>query len=274
MSGVTWTPIGTSSAPFTGTFDGNGMTISNLTINNPSSDYQGLFGMISTTATVKNVGVTGNITGKNYVGGVVGYNRGTVENCYSACDVSGNQYVGGLVGVNDYTGIGTVKNCYTTGNVSASSDVGGVIGSNYKIMENSYATGAISGSSYVGGLAGNSPNSTGEIKNCVALNQSITRINGTSTILGRVAGSVSGTITGNKERNDIVFSGVSITVSSNANGIHGLDVATSGTVSLSTYVFDGWSSSIWEIPVGYLTVGGDLPTLIGLGTQNLKLPTP
>lgn len=67
-----WTPIGTDAAPFTGSYDGNGFTISNLKINAPTEDYQGLFGELSSGAVVKNVGVVNcTIIGNDVVGGVV-----------------------------------------------------------------------------------------------------------------------------------------------------------------------------------------------------------
>ncbi|MCC8156696.1 MAG: hypothetical protein LIO54_05420 [Oscillospiraceae bacterium] len=81
-----WTPIGTSSSyPFSGTFDGNDYTVSGLYINDTSSSAsrQGLFGYNG--GTVKNVTVSGNVTGNYSVGGVVGTNTGTVgsvTNCY------------------------------------------------------------------------------------------------------------------------------------------------------------------------------------------------
>ena len=67
-----FTPIGNSSTPFTGTFNGNSYTISNLFINLPTTNDVGLFGHTSG-ATIENVGlVNANITGKNNVGALVG----------------------------------------------------------------------------------------------------------------------------------------------------------------------------------------------------------
>jgi len=94
-------PVGT---PFSGVFDGNGHTISKLTIEGGSS--LGLFGQLDSRAEVKNLGVVDvNISGfGHYVGGLVGLNAGTVTQCYSTGAVSGTgQYsgpVGGLVGSN------------------------------------------------------------------------------------------------------------------------------------------------------------------------------
>ena len=39
LSGVSWTPIGTTNVPFDGTLDGNGFTISNLSFSGDSIDH-------------------------------------------------------------------------------------------------------------------------------------------------------------------------------------------------------------------------------------------
>jgi len=84
---------------FTGVFDGNGHTISSLTIQGPG--WLGLFGWLASGAEVKNLGVADvNVTGSGgSVGGLVGYNGGgTVIRCYCTGRVSAGGSVGGLVG--------------------------------------------------------------------------------------------------------------------------------------------------------------------------------
>jgi hypothetical protein len=220
-----WTAIGTNTSSFTGSYDGGGYTISNLTINKPSDDFQGLFGYISgSSAIVKNFGLVNcDIKGKDYVGGVVGYNNtgSTVENCYATGNVSGSGYgndsngcVGGVVGRNngaavkycaagteagsgDVGGVvggnneGTVENCYATGNVSSSgSFVGGVVGWNNKgTVKNCYATGNVTGSSYVGGVVGSNYYG-GTVENCYATGN----VSGSSSYVGGVSGTNNGTI--------------------------------------------------------------------------------
>jgi len=146
-------PIGGASGAFSGTFDGLGHTISNLTINRPSTDYVGLFGYVDTGATIRNVGlVNASVTGQNTVGGLVGWNSGTVSNSYAGGSVDGNQNVGGLVGSNPG---GTIDNSYATADVTGSADnVGGLVGWNSGTVSNSYATGIVSGLYYIGGLVG------------------------------------------------------------------------------------------------------------------------
>lgn len=70
-----WEPIGTNGSRFTGTFDGAGFTISNLTINSPSADFIGLFGYAEG-ATIQNVVLTDvDVTGQDFVGGLMGEMR-------------------------------------------------------------------------------------------------------------------------------------------------------------------------------------------------------
>ena len=161
---LAWTPIGNKALPYTGTFDGNGCTIKWLTIDS-SDKYIGLFGYVGEGGCVQNVNLEGgSIKGNSYVGGVAGYNDGTVSNCYNTGDVSGNDYVGGVTGWNNY---GTVSNCYNTGKVKGSFDVGGVAGWNkdHGTVENCYNTGDVTGSGYVGGVVGYNTESS-EVENC------------------------------------------------------------------------------------------------------------
>ena len=138
-SSVFWIRIGNSfSNSYSGNFDGDGHTISGLTINSSSANNQGLFGYVGTGGTVQNLTVSGSVSvsdGED-VGGVVGYNfSGTVTNCAFSGSVSGNNYVGGIVG---YNSSGTVENCYNTGTVSDGTTSGGVVGQNSGSVTNCY----------------------------------------------------------------------------------------------------------------------------------------
>ncbi|GLQ97757.1 GLUG motif-containing protein [Dyella mobilis] len=147
--GAGFAPLGSSTTAFSGVFDGLGFTISNLTINLPSSNDVGLFGQ--STGAIRNLGlIGGEVGGGNSVGGLVGWNTGTVSNAYATGAVGGSVSVGDLVGVNQ----GTVSDAYATGAVSDSIDVGGLVGDNQGTVSDAYATGAVSGTSYIGGLVG------------------------------------------------------------------------------------------------------------------------
>ncbi len=124
---------------FTGIFDGNGHTISNLTINTGGlqNDNLGLFGFNNGSQVqnlgLDNVSITGG-DGSNGVGGLAGDNRGNILNCYSKVSVEvGNSLydVGGLVGLN----FGNIRDCYSACTVTAgqtdTENIGGLAGSNY-----------------------------------------------------------------------------------------------------------------------------------------------
>ena len=132
----TWTPIGNSSQPFTGTLDGDGHSVSGIYINS-TEIYQGLVGYLDNGGTLQNLGVKASyIKGDGYVGGVCGMNMmGNVTNCYNTGSVTGSLYVGGVCGQN----YGTVTNCYNTGNVTGNDAyVGGLCGQNYATVTNCY----------------------------------------------------------------------------------------------------------------------------------------
>ena len=153
LNNQSWYPIGTSSSnPYSGTFDGNGHTISGLYIDSDDND-QGLFGYVSGSGKIENLSVSGSVSvsGSDHVGGVVGLNLGTVINCAFSGSVSGSDHVGGVVGYNN----SSVENCYNTGSVNGgNSSVGGVVGYNGGSVTNSYNTGAVSGGEDVGGVVG------------------------------------------------------------------------------------------------------------------------
>ncbi len=164
-----WIPIGKFEASFTGVFDGNGYTISGLKHASENEEV-GLFGCFA--GTVKNLTISGDVSGKdavgilvgwntggtiencftsgtvnatgNYAGGLVGYNRGTVKTSGSTAEVTGYCHVGGLIGFND-DGYGIVENCYAQGNVTGtdSDSVGGFVGENWGEIRTSYASGKV-----------------------------------------------------------------------------------------------------------------------------------
>ena len=86
----------------TGTFDGQGYKIRDLFINRPDEEEgcAGLFGLVLNGGIIKDIGVVNvTVTGYEDVGGLVGFNQGTVSNSYSTGNVTGYEDVGGLVGL-------------------------------------------------------------------------------------------------------------------------------------------------------------------------------
>jgi len=157
FSGAGWSPIGNVSPYFTGTYDGQNYTISNLYINRPSTDDIGLFGDCFSGAIIENLGLTStNITGNQYVGALIGYFfQTTVTNCYSSGSVNGTTQVGGLLGVDAQS---TTSGCYSSATVTGSSQhVGGLMGThNSNSITDCYATGSVTGTASTGGLVGHS----------------------------------------------------------------------------------------------------------------------
>lgn len=155
-----WTPIGKHEFnKYTGTFDGQGHTISGLYFescsnfydqNSKDYDYQncdylsfGLFGFNS--GTIKNVGVINSYFGWKYnrTGGICGENYGTIENCYNEGKVEGKgDDTGGICARN----FGTITNCYNLGTVIGEHGTGGVCG-------HTYDNGTITNCYYLSGTA-------------------------------------------------------------------------------------------------------------------------
>lgn len=110
MTGVKWTPIGTKDSAFKGEFDGQGHFITSLTVSDTSLEYAGLFGYVTDHATIKNLGVFGEFSGGEYVGGIAGYSENSeITNCFFIGTVSGTN-TNGIA--NEDTIGDTVKNCY------------------------------------------------------------------------------------------------------------------------------------------------------------------
>jgi len=156
---------------FTGVFDGNGHTISNLTL--AGEDNLGMFGCLESGAEVRDLGVVDvNISGLgDFIGALAGCSYGEVIRCYSSGTVRGEWSVGGLVGASlRYPGIimnGTMTQCYSSCVVSGNDWLGGLVGSNSGVITQCYSTGGVNGNGRVGGLVGNN---SGYVTNCYSTN--------------------------------------------------------------------------------------------------------
>jgi hypothetical protein len=239
-----WEPIGSYGSPFNGTFNGNGKTISNLTINRSTADYVGLFGIAGQYAKIQNVKLENTtVTGRNNTGGLVGTNAGSITNSCATGAVTGSEYVGGLVG---YNLVGDITNSYATVAVSGGTWVGGLVGYNdWATISGSYTTGAVTGTTYVGGLAGKNiqgsitnsyatiavtgtDNYVGGLVGCNQENSQITSSYAIGTVVGKqstggLVGENWGTITKSYATGDVTGSG----------GVAGLAGSNSGTITNS-----------------------------------------
>lgn len=179
LNNNSWTPIGTykstgTSTPFSGTFNGQGHTISNMMINSSTLPI-GLFGFVQN-GTVQNLTVTGSVTTSaitaHGTAGIIGRTSySLVENCVSEVSVSGRQYIGGIVGNADYGT--TIRSCTNKGTINGTNYyIGGIVGIMYDGLIQSCtnigdvaSTGGTSGSGYcVGGIVGRASYGT-EIRN-------------------------------------------------------------------------------------------------------------
>ncbi|MFW6282314.1 MAG: GLUG motif-containing protein, partial [bacterium] len=146
--GKGWNSIGEynssgKSRPFTGSFDGQDYEIRDLKINRSGEEVIGLFSYIKD-GEIINLGLDNvDFTGKRYVGGIAGYNKGIIENTYTKGKINGEWIAGGLTGRNFS---GTIKNSHSTSNVEGIGRLGGLAGYNSSaVIEKSYATGDIKG---------------------------------------------------------------------------------------------------------------------------------
>ncbi len=161
--GDSWEPIGLHTGPFNGRFDGGNHIISGLYIYDTTDTYRGLFGSIDSEGTVKNLTVSGSVTGREHIGGIAGESFGTISNCTSNCSVSGVSYVGGIAGSSS-----TISGCKNYGSVSSSDRgayAGGIAGSSGGGVSNCYNTARVSGgaANSIGGVAGVN---SGSVRNC------------------------------------------------------------------------------------------------------------
>ncbi|MBC8385136.1 MAG: hypothetical protein H8E57_06420, partial [Candidatus Cloacimonetes bacterium] len=212
--GAGFSPIGNGSTKFTGSYNGDGFIISDITMNRPSSNYQSVFGYTNG-AVIQNLGLVDcSITAAGATGALSGYSsNGSVADCYSTGSITGNYMnIGGLIGgllsgttINDCYSTctiiapdegrvggligycnGPVEDCYSTGSVTGLAGVGGLVGLHYGIITKCYSTSNVSGNSS-GGLVG--INNGGTVNNCYSRGN----VSGTTDV-GGFTGVNSGTV--------------------------------------------------------------------------------
>ena len=148
---------------FSGTFDGNGHTVT-LALENEAGECQALFSKIAASGKVQNLGIAGTVTGKKYVGGIAGKNAGSIENCKNTAAIKGTsadgRWIGGIAG--ETSNGSKILNCYNIGTISSDRSGKGVC---------------------LGGIAGNAPSA--KISNCYNAGQIVTK---STTNYGAIAG--------------------------------------------------------------------------------------
>ena len=267
-----WDPIGdfASNTGFTGTLDGNGYVVKNLTINRPTEDGVGLFeiigdGMTLGVGQIKNLGlenanvkgqngssglasgssgditncyITGNIIGGQLSGGLIGMNTGRIYGAYSSSYIVGNGGpTGGLVGQN----FGQISNTYSNGTVEGIGDgTGGLVGQNYAgIVSNSYSTCVVNSiGSGTGGLVGLA--ASGTISNCFANGF----VQGTTEVGGLVGQNVGGTLSDSIWNTQTTGQSVGIGDNQGGTDTNNKGITTSQMKDPTNWT--GWDDTIWD----------------------------
>jgi hypothetical protein len=237
--GAGFTPIGNGSTYFTGTYDGNNYSISDLTITRNSTYNVALFGGVRDNGIISRTHLNNvNISGDYNVGGVVGYlMQGDVSKCSSTGSISGKRYSGGIVGAMNS---GTISECFTSATINLLSGrdgdgMGGLTGYSFGTINNCYSSGNVNGGTRVGGLIGYAANNTSTI-NCYSTGS----VSGTSSVGGLI---------GNAAPEDEFFGDPAAVVtgcfwdteaSGNATSDAGTGKTTSEMKTMSTYTDAGW----------------------------------
>lgn len=125
--------VGTQEHPFTGLFDGNGKTL-NVNISETSTQGTAPFREIAG-ATIKNLTVSGSVTGTTYAAGLVGITRSGVnyiENCVVntnvTCSTGTNRHIGGVVGYGTQSTVNISNTAYTGVLYNSQNYAGGLLG--------------------------------------------------------------------------------------------------------------------------------------------------
>lgn len=266
-----WQPIGTQiSLSFSGDFDGNGHTISNLLVN-IDQDFAGLFGSVKSSQITNFKINKAKVHGKSTVGAAVA-NLSTNSNLtlvqVSQAEVQCESgFYGGIAGglVGGLLTNSNVKWCSYSGNVYGGDQIGGLVGTAWDktMIEESYSEGLVAGDNIVGGLVGYTtfnfppiPGRENTVKNCYS------RANVTAT------GMNAGGLYGFPETNGIIlntYSTGSVSASENQGGSIG---AIQGDTPVTNTYFDTETSGT-TIGIGSHAGTGTIE-IIGKSTADMK----
>ncbi|WP_205687170.1 two-partner secretion domain-containing protein, partial [Chromohalobacter israelensis] len=260
--GKGWDPIGGRIDAFNGTLEGQGHRVGDLTIVRPDEDHIGLFGALGRNSTIRNIAMAdADITGKGYVGSLVGTTSGTgsVRDAFASGHVAGEFAVGGMIGSNS----GGLENVRASVDVEGDSSIGGLVGDNGGDMSKAYATGQVTGDDRVGGLIGrtlsaelNDVYATGAVNGKTSVGGLVGR-NSHNTINNAYAtGSVKGGefyvggLVGN-DTSSTVTNSYYATTDADGNAIDGDYTNSVGTPRtrlelMNPATFEGWDEATWN----------------------------
>lgn len=218
--------VGTNNGGIANSFSDSAVTVK-VDNQNPVTTTGGLGGVVGVNTEKGNVqyvdslGVTnGGATGSSNIGGIIGTNNGNMYSGYNESIVSGENNVGGIIGTNAEGK--KVENVVNATGVEGDDNVGGLVGVNSGSVTNGRNNGTITGNEYVGGLVGNNASENSVLTNLV--NDSSASITGVKYV-GGIAGSNAGTITADKNNNNLINRG-SITGYQYVGGVAGLNTGT------------------------------------------------
>ena len=217
--------VGTNNGGLANSFSDSAVTVK-VDNQNPVTTTGGLGGVVGLNTEKGNVqyvdslGVTnGGATNSSNIGGIIGTNKGNMYSGYNESIVSGKDNVGGIIGTNAEGK--KVENVVNATGVEGTNNVGGLIGDNRGNVTNGRNNGTITGNKNVGGMVG-SNEAGATLKNLV--NDSSASITGVKYV-GGIAGSNAGTITADKNNNNLINRG-SITGYQYVGGVAGLNTGT------------------------------------------------
>lgn len=297
MQGISFTAVASANSndTFSGYFDGQNYTISNLTsgnglfanvsgiyqedkdfimtisnlnlknINYENTQYVSLGGIVNSASgklQIVNCHVTGNILSDNAAGGIVAsiHNNTIIDRCSSKVNIEGYSGVGGIIG-RAYRSV-TITNCFNTGDIIISSfGAGGIVGisNDYDVeIRNSYNSGNIEASHFVGGLIGDVKNIL--IINCFNVGNTVQTNEYTDKTNGAIIGLVreTGNINHAFFTNDLNAIGEGEVISNQSSQIIENNLKTQ-EFYISTINWD--ASSLWDFENTWEIVNGNYPTL-------------
>lgn len=197
LTDIDLTSVDFSGIPiFCGNFDGNGHTVSGLSITRDGSNM-GLFRYVDASGVIQNLTVSGAVTpdgSRSAVGGIAGHNAGKIQNCFFDGTVSGSDDVGGIAGINAITGI--IDGCHSKGVITGDHRVGGVVGNNLGVVRSCNNRSGV-----------NTTAEENQIKLSDISLETITGSESVSTVtdIGGIAGTSSGVIRQSKNRGNVGY---------------------------------------------------------------------
>lgn len=215
--------VGTNNGGLANSFSDSAVTVATgVTLDKDTTALGGVVGINNGNVQyVDSLGVTnGGATGSSNIGGIIGTNNGNMYSGYNESIVSGANNVGGIIGTNAEGK--KVENVVNATGVEGDDNVGGLVGVNSGSVTNGRNNGTITGNEYVGGLVGNNASKNSVLTNLV--NDSSASITGVKYV-GGIAGSNAGTITADKNNNNLINRG-SITGYQYVGGVAGLNTGT------------------------------------------------